>query len=341
MPARCIVRGSINVDEFFQVKDIVRPGETISSDNLVKRLGGKGANQSVAVARAGGIVELVGAVGQDGVWVRDELNETGVGVGAVSITEVCKRKGLRLASSASLQENTGRAIIQVTDLGENSIILFKGANYASLPPYTVPPDTTHIVLQNEIPLQSTIEYLARGSSSGISAIFNPSPMLAPEQLKTFPWNQVTWLIVNSGEALDLCKALNLKVGAASPSASTVDTAKPLVTLLSISMPTTNVVCTLGADGLLAQFAQFNQSEPLYLPASTLQGTTCDTTGAGDCFTGYMVAGLMRLEKQPTSDDYVAVLKRAVQAAGMCVESRGAAASIPLDADVTARLNSAL
>ncbi|KAJ7041020.1 Ribokinase-like protein [Mycena alexandri] len=327
MPARCIVRGSISISviEYSAVKDIVRPGETISSDNLVKRLGGKGANQSVAVARAGGVVELVGAVGQDGVWVRDELRGTGVGVGAVSITEA----------------NTGRAIIQVTDLGENSIILFKGANYASLPTYTVPPDTTHIVLQNEIPLQSTIEYLARGSSSGISTIFNPSPMLAPEQLKIFPWNQVTWLIVNSGEALDLCKALNLEVGAANPSASTVDTAKPLVTLLSISMPTTNVVCTLGADGLLAQFAQFTQSEPLYLPASPLQGTTRDTTGAGDCFTGYMVAGLMRLEGQPTSDDYVAVLKRAVQAAGMCVESRGAAASIPLDADVAARLNTAL
>ncbi|KAJ7176776.1 Ribokinase-like protein [Mycena filopes] len=326
MPARCIVRGSINVDEFFEVKDIVRPGETISSNNLVKRLGGKGANQSVAIARAGGVVDLVGVVGQDGVWVRDELKETGVGVTEVLVVE----------------DLTGRAIIQVTDLGENSIILFKGANYASLPAPRIPPDTTHIVLQNEIPLQSTIEYLERGSSSGSSTIFNPSPMLTPEQLKAFPWNHLTWLVVNGGEALELCKALALDVRAPNPLASTVDVAKPLLALLSAFMPTTNVVCTLGADGLLAQFAAFTQSEPVYLPAIKLQGTTRDTTGAGDCFTGYMVAGLMGLEgREATREDYIAVLKRAVQAAGMCVESRGAAASIPLDADVAARMNSAL
>lgn len=74
------------------MKDIVRPGETISSDHLVKRPGGKGANQAVAVARAGAIVDLVGAVGQDGLWVREELKESGVRVEAVSIAEVCVLK---------------------------------------------------------------------------------------------------------------------------------------------------------------------------------------------------------------------------------------------------------
>ncbi|KAJ7097634.1 Ribokinase-like protein [Mycena epipterygia] len=323
MPARCLVRGSINVDEFFQVKDIVRPGETISSDHLVKRPGGKGANQAVAVARAGAIVDLVGAVGQDGLWVRDELKESGVRVEAVSIVE----------------ENTGRAIIQVTELGENSIILFKGANYADLPSHSIHPDTTHIVLQNEIPMPSTIEYLARASSSKISTVFNPSPMPTAEELKAFPWHHLTWLIVNSGEALDLCKALGLDVQAASASASAADTAKPLLSRLSSHMPTTNLVCTLGADGVLAKFTLLREAEPVYLPAAKLQGTTRDTTGAGDCFTGYMVAGLMSLEGQnATSEDYVSVLKRCAQAAGMCVEKRGALASIPLGGDVDARLN---
>ncbi|KAJ6598243.1 Ribokinase-like protein [Mycena vulgaris] len=340
MPARCLVRGSINVDEFFQVKDIVRPGETISSDHLVKRPGGKGANQAVAVAHAGAMVDLVGAVGQDGLWVRDELEESGVRAEAISIAE----------------ENTGRAIIQVTDLGENSIrafwlsvpslfftypiftVLFKGANYATLPSHTIHPDTTHIVLQNEIPLPSTIEYLARAATSNISTIFNPSPMPTPAELKAFPWHQLTWLIVNSGEAFDLCKALDLVVPAVSASASAVDTAKPLLSSLSSYLAMTNVVCTLGADGVLAQFTLLGESEPVHLPAAKLQGTTRDTTGAGDCFTGYMVAGLMRLEGQEaTSEDYVSVLKRSVQAAGMCVEKRGALASIPLAADVDARL----
>jgi ribokinase len=70
------------------VKEIARPGETISAENLVKRPGGKGANQAGALARAGAIVDLVGAVGQDAPWVRDELRETGIGVGDLSIVEV-------------------------------------------------------------------------------------------------------------------------------------------------------------------------------------------------------------------------------------------------------------
>ncbi|KAF7369193.1 Ribokinase [Mycena venus] len=306
MPARCLVRGSMNVDEFFQVKEIARPGETISSENLVKRPGGKGANQAGAIARAGAIVDLVGAVGQDGLWVRDELKGTGVGVEGVSVVE----------------ENTGRALIQVNEVGENSIILYKGANYASVPLYTIHPDTTHAVFQNEIPLSSTLEYLSRASSLKISTVFNPSPMPTSEELKTFPWHQLTWLIVNSGEALALCKALDLEVQDVSASTSAVDTAKPLLSCLSSHLPTTNVVCTP------------RRRRP------KLQGTTRDTTGAGDCFTGYMVAGLIRLEGKATTADYVTVLKRAVQAAGMCVEKRGALASIPLAEEVDARLNSA-
>jgi len=62
------------------VKDIVRPGETISSTSLSRRAGGKGANQAVAVAKAGGNVTLVGAVGEDGLWVKDQLTEFGVDV---------------------------------------------------------------------------------------------------------------------------------------------------------------------------------------------------------------------------------------------------------------------
>jgi ribokinase len=70
------------------VKDIVRPGETISSTSLSRRTGGKGANQAVAVAKAGGSVMLVGAVGEDGTWVKDQLNEFGVDVGGIESAQV-------------------------------------------------------------------------------------------------------------------------------------------------------------------------------------------------------------------------------------------------------------
>ncbi|KAF7324656.1 Ribokinase [Mycena kentingensis (nom. inval.)] len=301
MPPRCLVRGSINIDEFFKVKDFVLPGQTISSSNLVKRLGGKGANQSVAIARAGGIVDFVGAVGQDGLWVRDDLERAGVNVDGILVVE----------------ESTGRAIIQVNKGGEN--ILFKGANYASVPPQLQPfhPDTTHVVFQNEVPLDSTIAFLTLAAEKHISTVFNPSPMPTPDELKFFPWDKLTWLVVNAGEAADLCSHLGLRV-APSDLDSSPKTASLLIALAS-HMPRTNIVCTLGADGVLAKLLV--EPDPVHLPAATLDGPPLDTTGAGDCFTGYMVAGLMALAGKMTSD-YLQVLRRATQAAGMCVEKAG-------------------
>lgn len=66
---------------------IVRPGETISSTSFTKRAGGKGANQAYAVAKAGAAVDLDGAVGQDGTWVRDMLAQGSVGVDTVRILD--------------------------------------------------------------------------------------------------------------------------------------------------------------------------------------------------------------------------------------------------------------
>ncbi|KAF8201325.1 Ribokinase-like protein [Mycena galopus ATCC 62051] len=195
MPARCLVRGSVNVDEFFQGKpDIVRPGETISSDNLVKRPGGKGANQAGALARAGVIVDLVGAVGEDGIWVRDELKETGVGVEAVSI----------------VKENTGRALIQVNEVGENSIILYKGANYASIPSHAIHTErrtlffkTRSLIIHPRIPHARFV----------VTGLHNIQPIADAHSRRTQDLSlaPTDWLIVNSGEALDLCQALGLEV----------------------------------------------------------------------------------------------------------------------------------
>jgi ribokinase len=72
----------------FAVKDIVRPGETVSSASLSRRAGGKGANQAVAVSKAGGCVALIGAIGHDGVWVKDQLKNFNVEVGAIEIVDV-------------------------------------------------------------------------------------------------------------------------------------------------------------------------------------------------------------------------------------------------------------
>ncbi|KIK64921.1 hypothetical protein GYMLUDRAFT_94406 [Collybiopsis luxurians FD-317 M1] len=325
MASKCIVRGSI-------IKDIVRPGETISSHGMSKRAGGKGANQAVAVAKAGASVDLVGAVGEDGRWVVEYLKETGI------------------------NESTGRAVIQLTDDGENSIILFKGANYAAHPKTTISPETTHLLLQNEIPFEDTLNYLNAAAEISAITIFNPSPMPSEEEIRTFPWDKLTWLIVNEGEASDMYKALSggppqgILPGISGSSYAHIPAYSTLLQLSS-QIPKTNIVCTLGAAGVLALVPSHQETmevhpsgtvpEAIFLPAAKLQNGVVDTTGAGDCFAGYMAAGLMNLHEQGLTvlqrQDVISVLKRCVQAAGMCVEKRGAMESIPFAKDVDAML----
>ncbi|KAE9403737.1 Ribokinase-like protein [Gymnopus androsaceus JB14] len=307
MTSKCIIRGSISRDPH----DIVRPGQTLSAHGMSKRAGGKGANQAVAVAKAGSSVGLVGAVGEDGRWVVEYLKESRVDVSDIEV----------------VSESTGRAVIQLTDDGENSIILFKGANYASHPKKSIPAGTSHLLLQNEIPLEDTLAYLSEAAKASAVTIFNPSPMPSDAELKAFPWDKLTWLIVNEGEASDMYKTLS---GGSIHSIPDIQW--------------TNLVCTLGAAGVLTLIPSLGaspglNSEPIFLPAAKLQRGVVDTTGAGDCFAGYMVAGLMKLHDEGIKvlqrEHIVAVLKRC--AAGMCVEKRGAMESIPLAKEIDAMI----
>ena len=95
-----------DIDEFFALPHIVKPGETISSTSFTRRAGGKGANQAYAVAKAGGSVDLDGCVGTDGEWIKAFLEKGGVGVNRLKVID---------------EEVTGRAIIQSASDGENSI----------------------------------------------------------------------------------------------------------------------------------------------------------------------------------------------------------------------------
>ena len=106
--------GSINADHFYAVPHLPTPGETLAATEIRTGLGGKGANQSVAAAKAGATVHHIGAVGGDGAWARDRLTSYGVSVDHV----------------VTSPEPTGHAIINVATDGENAIVLYRGANYA-------------------------------------------------------------------------------------------------------------------------------------------------------------------------------------------------------------------
>lgn len=190
-------------------------------------------------------------------------------------------------------------------------------------------------------------------------------MPSDEELRAFPWEKLTWLIVNEGEAGDLCGVLAgeraegeggvVDVGGSEgEKAYTMLSAYPKVLQLASRIPKTNVVCTLGSAGVLALVRLTSTSpstssshslsasnpEIIFLPAAKLQGgKPVDTTGAGDCFTGYMVAGLIQLrersgtgkEGEMTREGVEGVLRRCVQVRFVLVFSvlRRHARAIPL------------
>ncbi|KAJ1309082.1 hypothetical protein OPQ81_004761 [Rhizoctonia solani] len=292
----CLVRGSINM-----VPHIVNPGETISSTEYSQRPGGKGANQAVAVAASGSRVEFAGSVGSDGAWLKDFLQERGIGTDLMLIHEGVP---------------SGRAIIQTTPDGENAIFLFPGTNYASYPTDApaLRPYHTHLLLQNEILLSDTLETLRAAHQQGVVSIFNPSPMLTPEELRLFPWEKLSVLVVNQGEARTLLNAIaNRDEKLADSDGKTI-----LVAQSRVSRPPTG-------------------REIIQLPAAKVKVT--DTTGAGDTFLGYLCGSLMRIPgKVWDVKQLTEALKRSIVAASLSTERPGAMSSIPSNLEVESRLS---
>ena len=283
-----LVFGSLNIDHVYQVEHLVRPGETLPSTEYRRFQGGKGANQSVALARAGADVFLAGRIGPEGLWLRDAIAAEGVDVTHVGLDS----------------QPTGHAIIQVDSAGENSILLYGGANL------TVTSDDAHYVLshfgegdwlllQNEISSMPAI--LREAYERGMSVAFNPAPM-TPEVLR-YPLNSVSLFVVNLTEGAALAE---------------VESAAPelIVDRLQARFPDAAILLTMGGDGSL--YAQ--GEDRIRTPAQPVE--TVDTTAAGDTFTGYFLAELLGGESVAQS------LALASQAAALCVTRPGAADSIP-------------
>lgn len=170
-------------------------------------------------------------------------------------------------------------------------VLHKGANYHVSSTDNRPDLSlyTHLLLQNEIPLDSTLSYLT--ASSTITSIFNPSPMLTVSELQEFPWSNLSWLIVNEGELETLLDAFGARQTAQN-GRSLSDIATEGILALHKSRYFSEkvaIICTLGAQGIL--YYQPGRDVGA-LPAGKLVKPVKDTTGAGDCFAGYFTAGLM-------------------------------------------------
>ena len=167
----CVI-GSVNVDQFFRVPDLPRPGETVLASSVRTAPGGKGGNQAVAAARAGADVQFVGAVGTDpaGAALRAHLSANGVGL-----------DGLEELSAPS-----GGAIVMVDDDGETLIVVAPGANghltLSSAAARAVIAACDVLLVQLEIPIATAVAAAHEARSVGATVIVNASPVSADPQL---------------------------------------------------------------------------------------------------------------------------------------------------------------
>ncbi len=297
------VAGSVNQDIVVSAERAPRPGETVFGTGLEFFPGGKGANQAVAARRLGGRVRFAGKVGADalGTEMRRYLASHGLAEGLVE------------SGSAP----TGTALIVVAESGENSITVVSGANATlvaaecSALAEAEPGDL--LVLQNEIPLATTLELLADGRRRGLRTIFNAAPAV---RLPQGAWSDLDLAVVNEHEYACL---FGEELGAAEPAA--------LAEIIGRRARETGVgtVLTLGAAGAVG----FLDGEIATVPGREV--TAVDTTGAGDCFTGALAVAIAE------GRDLAAALSFANAAASLSVLAMGASASFPTRADVD-RLN---
>lgn len=247
-----LVAGSANLDFVVRVSRIAAPGETVLGHSLQTFPGGKGANQAIACARAGGVpTRMLLALGDDAhaAPIEASLREAGV--------------GLHIVRSTS--QPTGMAFISLADSAENAITVAPGAN-AALAPADLPSlaGVSHLLLQLESPLASVAAYARQARAAGVTVVLNAAPAqaLARELLAL-----VDVLIVNEGE-------LSALVGPQ----PTLQAA-----LEQVGVPC--VVVTLGAGGSCA----WRDGQLLRQPAFHIEAL--DTTAAGDTFCGALVAAL--------------------------------------------------
>ena len=250
--------GSLNIDKTYSVPHIVQEGETISSLAYQEFVGGKGLNQSIAIARAGGQVWHAGLIGQeDGDVLLKALEKSGV---HTEFVENC--------SIAS-----GHTIIQVDKEGKNSIIVSGGANRAIDELY-IDKVLSHfssddlLLLQNEVSCFSRI--IDKAHNKGLQIYLNPSPM--DEEVLSADLNKIDCFLINEIEGQILTGEKE---------------ALKIMHAMQAQYPESSLVLTLGSEGAYYQ----NGNQQIFVPSFKVKAV--DTTGAGDTFCGYFIANLTR------------------------------------------------
>ena len=248
--------GSLNIDYVYSVDHFVRPGETLSSDKMEIFPGGKGLNQSIALARSGATVIHGAKIGNNGDFLINTLLEAGVNTDKIE----------------KVDSSCGHAIIQVDKSGQNSILLFGGTNRILDREYaknflSEATDKDILLLQNEINGLDFIFEIAK--AKGLQIAFNPSPI--NDNIKSLPLELVNWWFVNEIEAAEL-------FGSNVPNEICDNFIK--------KYPSSNLILTLGKNGSMFKNADTLLKQPIF------DVPVVDTTAAGDTFTGYFISAIL-------------------------------------------------
>ena len=248
--------GSLNYDYVYQLDHIVIGGETQTSTSMETHLGGKGFNQSVALAKAGAEIYHAGTIGEEGQMFLD----------------ACKKYGVNTQYIRQISGKSGHTIIQVDKNAQNCILLFGGSNRSQTKEYIDEvlgnfEKDDYLILQNEI---NQLDYIIdKAYEIGMQIVLNPSPY--DDELKKCDFSKVSYFLLNEIEG-------EMMTGEKE--------AQKILAKIKEKYPKSKVVLTMGTAGA------YYQDDDTQVFQDVFKVKAVDTTAAGDTFTGYFIAGII-------------------------------------------------
>lgn len=295
-----IVFGAINMDMQVRVKEFPGAGETVLAPGYDMSPGGKGANQALAAARGGVKTAMVGKVGDDAMATRilNGLRRNEVLTSGVAVSDFLP---------------TGMAVVETDARGENRIISALGANgdvSANQVPDEILRPGNMLLLQMEVPLQENMALMERAKKNGVKIVLNLAPAF---RLPQKALELVDYLVVNEPEARMIAEVVGVP-------------AEQDLMLLARALSAKGGLDCIITQGGKGAIAMGENGTGWRVPALALKEVV-DTTGAGDCFCGTLVAALHN------KFALASAMRRAVVAASLSCMKKGAQESYPYSADI--------